>query len=43
MLDFRVFLREEKKQEPRSESNKFSSVMGFLHKQGVTNLGSSDE
>ena len=35
MLDFRVYLREEKKQEPRSEWNKFSNVMSFLKMQGV--------
>jgi integrase len=35
MLDYRVYLREEKKQEARSEWNKFSNVMGFLKMQGV--------
>jgi integrase len=35
ILDYRVYLREEKKQEPRSEWNKFSNVMGFLKMQGV--------
>jgi integrase len=41
MLDFRVVLREDKKQSARSEWNKFTNVMGFLkaqaHKPGVTN------
>jgi integrase len=35
MLDYRVYLREEKKHEPRSEWNKFSNIMGFLKMQGV--------
>ena len=35
MLDYRVYLREEKKHEPRSEWNKFSNIMGFLKIQGV--------
>jgi len=35
MLDYRVYLREEKKHEPRSEWNKFSNVMSFLKTQGV--------
>jgi len=35
MLDYSVFLREDKKQQPRSVWNKFSNVMGFLKLHGA--------
>lgn len=35
LMDFRLYLREEKSQEPRSEWNKFGNVMSFLKTQGV--------
>jgi integrase len=35
LLDFRVYLRDVKAQEPRSEWNKFSNVMGFLKRHGI--------
>jgi len=35
MLDYSVFLREQKEQEPRSVWNKFSNVMGFLKLHGA--------
>ena len=34
LLAFRVYLREGNKQEPRSEYNRFESVMTFLKRQG---------
>jgi integrase len=35
LLDFRVYLRDTKAQEPCSEWNKFSNVMGFLKRHGI--------
>ncbi len=36
LLKFSAFLRDEKKQAPRSVHNKFSNVLGFLRSQGIT-------
>jgi len=38
MLDFCTFLRDVKKQSPRSVHNKFSTALGFLRKHGIHEL-----
>jgi len=38
LLKFSAFLRDEKKQAPRSVHNKFANVMGFLKAQGIRGL-----
>ena len=38
LLKFRAFLRDEKHQSPRSEYNKFETVMTFLKRNGIRGL-----
>jgi integrase len=43
MLDFCTFLRDVKKQSPRSVHNKFSTALGFLRSHGIRDLVGKDD
>ncbi len=43
MLDFCTFLRDVKKQSPRSVHNKFSTALGFLRAHGIRDLVGKDD